>query len=282
MMNTDDMTQGVIENWIAKGEWQFCVEAGGKAVEALINTLNGDNLLSRIEAARALGKIGDRKAVESLLIALADHNLSIGLTDRNKNLCIAAAEALGLIGDPIAVESLIKELKNTHDNTRVVRQTCGDSLAKIGITAVEALVAAMNIPPENELQREVQGLLAHTLIKINETVSSQTAHEVLRKLEIVARCTGSAIRPEHNEKTEKPVNSIEPAVAELCRILKAEKGNDYPRPASIQRAKEIGQNIYRAGGFKLMQKAMQEVIDRMPYDYQRLDFWWDGIGSWKY
>lgn len=281
-MNNDDVTPELIENWIANGEWQNCVEAGGKAVEVLINTLNGDNLLSRIEAARALGKIGDNKAVESLLVALADHDCSAFFRDKNKNLCIAAAEALGLIGDPIAVSGLIKELKNTHDNLRVVRQTCADALLKIGLPAVEALVNAMGIPPEDEFQREVQGDIARTLIEINEPVSSQAAREVLRKLEIVARCKGSATRPEHSVKAEKPVNSIEPAVVELCRILKVEKENDYPRPASIERAKEIGQNLYRSGGFKLMQKAMQEVIERMPFDYQRLNYWWGGIGSWKY
>ena len=281
-MNNDDVTREIIENWIAKGEWQNCIEAGGKAVEALITTLNDENLISRIEAARALGKIGDNKAVESLLVALTDHDCSTYFRDRNKNLCLAAAEALGLIGDPIAVSALIKELKNTHDNMRVVRQACADALAKIGLPAVEALVCAMDILPEDEFQREVQGDIARTLIGINEPVSSQAACEVLRKLEIVARCKGSATRPEHSVKVEKPIKSIEPAVAELCRILKVEKENNYPRPASIQRAKEIGQNLYRAGGFKLMQKAMQDIIERMPFDYQRLDYWWDGIGSWKY
>lgn len=86
----DDVTQEVVENWIAKREWQFCVEAGGKAVEALIKTLNGDNFLSSIEAARELGKIGDNKAVESLLVALADHDISTYFRDRNKNVCMAA------------------------------------------------------------------------------------------------------------------------------------------------------------------------------------------------
>ena len=281
-MNNDDVTKETIENWIAKGEWQTCVDAGGKAVEALINALNGDNLLSRIEAARASGKIGDNKAVEPLLVTLADHNLRISLADRNKNLCMASAEALGLIGDPRATSALIKEVLNSHDNDRIVRQTCADALVRIGLPAVEELVNAMNIPAEEEYQRMLQADIAHVLIEINEPVSSQAAHEVIRKLEIVSGCTGSTISPQHSEKDEKPVNSIEPAVAELCRILKAEKGNNYPRPASIQRAKEIGQNLYHAGGFRLMQKAMQYVIERMPFDYQYLDYWWDGIGSWRY
>jgi|GEM_PF-1991228 len=218
-MHNDDVTQEIIENWIANGEWQFCVEAGRKAVDGLIRTLNGDNLLSRIEAARALGIIGDNKAMESLLVALSDHDTSVYFRDRNKNLCIAAAEALGLIGDPKTVQALINELKNTHDNVRALRQTCADALVKIGLPAVEALVIAMTFIPEDEFQREVQGDIARILFEINEPVSSQAAHEVLRKLEIVARCTGSVIHPEHSKKVEKPVNSIEPAVAEELHLI---------------------------------------------------------------
>ena len=54
--------------WIAKEEWDQCVEIGSPAVESLIRVFNdGKGVLG---AAEALGKIGDDRAIEPLIRAL--------------------------------------------------------------------------------------------------------------------------------------------------------------------------------------------------------------------
>ena len=68
----------------------------------------------------ALGKIGDKKAVEPLIKAISN---------QDPTFRSAAEEALGLIGDEEAVPSLIKALEN--DDISVRRHAAG-ALAKIG------------------------------------------------------------------------------------------------------------------------------------------------------
>ena len=55
------------------------------------------------EAARALGKLGDIRAVEPLVAALEDEDYGVAM---------AAAEALGALGDSRAVEPLIAALED--------------------------------------------------------------------------------------------------------------------------------------------------------------------------
>jgi HEAT repeat protein len=85
----------------------------------------------RRAAARALGQVGDPRAVEPL-IATLEH---WGDADVRK----AAAEALVKIGAP-AVEPLIAALK---DEVEWVRKAAAWALVKIGAPAVEPLIAAL-------------------------------------------------------------------------------------------------------------------------------------------
>jgi HEAT repeat protein len=81
-------------------------------------------------AAKALGEIGDQRAVEPLIVALTDERVRI-----------TAIEALGAIGDPRAVESLIAALK---DPAYYRREAAIKSLGQIGDPrAIEPLVAAL-------------------------------------------------------------------------------------------------------------------------------------------
>jgi HEAT repeat protein len=56
--------------WIAKRAWQKCVEVGAPAVEPLCAALNDSDWNVHQAAAEALGKIGDRRAIPALRIAL--------------------------------------------------------------------------------------------------------------------------------------------------------------------------------------------------------------------
>lgn len=98
---------------VAKEDWKSCVEIGSPAVEPLIAALrtgspsaNDDNLDS---VARALGEIGDPRAVEPLLAALVGPYPHFGK-------CQAIAFALVKIGDPRAVAPLRTALKHSEWN----------------------------------------------------------------------------------------------------------------------------------------------------------------------
>ena len=108
-----------------------------RAVEPLIKALSNDDWNVRLYAAAALGEIGDARAVEPLIKALEGGNS-------------AAAVALGRMGTGRAVRPLIKALKD--DDWGVQRYTAR-ALGEIGdACAVESLIEALG--GENEYVRE--------------------------------------------------------------------------------------------------------------------------------
>ncbi len=96
-------------------------------VDGLVRALGDEDPEIRVQAARALGELADRRAVEPLIAALEDRDTEA-----------AAARALSRIGAP-AVEPLVRVMREKGKGTRA-----GDSLR--GITdplAVEPLVVAL-------------------------------------------------------------------------------------------------------------------------------------------
>jgi HEAT repeat protein len=90
--------------WLARGEWDKCVQVGGPAVTPLIGALYGRGEDMTVGAVLALVEIG-AAAVEPLIsIVSVQHSMRWA----------AAAEALGLIGEPRAVEPLLPALKDTN------------------------------------------------------------------------------------------------------------------------------------------------------------------------
>jgi len=86
----------------------------------------------RNDAAKALGEIGDKRAVKPLVVALKD---------KDKDMRSSAAKVLGQIGDARAVEPLIAGLK---DKDSVVRNASARALGQIGdARAVVPLIAAL-------------------------------------------------------------------------------------------------------------------------------------------
>ena len=80
-----------------------------RAVEPLIQALKDDVAFVREEAARALGEIGDARAVEPLIQAISDENIS------NK---VEATKAILAIGKP-ALEPLAKAFTGKDKDLRL-------------------------------------------------------------------------------------------------------------------------------------------------------------------
>ncbi len=108
-----------------------------RAVEPLIAILrkNGDEY-GQTYAARALGKIGDARAVEALETVLQDKS-------RPNNVRWETAKALGEIGDARAVETLVTALQDEM-SPNDVRTAAAFSLGQIGdARAVEPLISVL-------------------------------------------------------------------------------------------------------------------------------------------
>ena len=73
----DDSEKGAAY-WVAKFDWDKCVDIGALAVKPLIITLKTDvEPSARSNAAEALGRIGDTRAIKPLTVALKDKNFSV-------------------------------------------------------------------------------------------------------------------------------------------------------------------------------------------------------------
>jgi HEAT repeat protein len=82
--------------------------------------IQNDNRLLRADAAKALGEIGDPKAVDPLIDALGD---------KDSNVRYAAAMALGKINDEGAVEELTRVAQNGKNPN--VQEAAAKALGKI-------------------------------------------------------------------------------------------------------------------------------------------------------
>jgi HEAT repeat protein len=99
--------------------------------------INGDEV-DRCYAARALGIMGDKEAIEPLIDSLRDEDVDV---------CIDAVEALGRIGDVSAAASLIESLEN--DSSGEVCTAAAISLGQLGSKeAIESLKRVIKDRPE--------------------------------------------------------------------------------------------------------------------------------------
>jgi len=119
---------------VRRGVAEALGKIGAPAVKPLIVALRDPDEGVRWGAAEALGKIGDTRAVKPLIAALCDRNLDVRRS---------AIVALGCIGDSRAVKPLIASLRDTDLEVSVL---AAEALVKIGVPAVEPLIAALRDP----------------------------------------------------------------------------------------------------------------------------------------
>jgi NADH:ubiquinone oxidoreductase subunit 5 (subunit L)/multisubunit Na+/H+ antiporter MnhA subunit len=99
------------------------VKSGAATRAELMEGLKSPESRIRSTAARALGLIKERSAVESLLSCLGDENISVR---------VSAAQALARIEDPRAMKPLMEALE---DESYMVRVWAASGLATIGDTS---------------------------------------------------------------------------------------------------------------------------------------------------
>lgn len=148
--------------FIAKEEWDKCVELNGETVKALVSVLEDKNPDVRKKATETLVKIGGLRTVEPLIAALKHDNSNIRkeaavtlgkigdsqavkpliavLSDRDPGVREAAVEALVEIGSVHTIGPLIEALKDRDGD---VREAAAEILGKTGNPALEPLIAAL-------------------------------------------------------------------------------------------------------------------------------------------
>ena len=145
------------EEWIVR---LHAIEALGKmksseGVEALLYVLCNDrDSAVRIDAARALGDIGDPRAVDHLILAMKDIDLRP-----------VAIEALGKIADGRAVPALVSvmERADTPPDDRIITG-CGDRYAE-EMASVEAAVTALGLIKDESVIPTLLNALQNTMIR---------------------------------------------------------------------------------------------------------------------
>ncbi|MHC4560101.1 MAG: HEAT repeat domain-containing protein, partial [Planctomycetota bacterium] len=153
----------VLHSWIIVILGQI---GDAQAVPRLIKALGDRDQQVRTHAAKALGKIGDPRAVQPLKEAMG--NKAIG--DKNATFRQIIIMALGEIGDTRAVQFIINELGNEE---RLIRYQAIIQLGKIGdIQAVQPLIEVLEEVLEDE-DVQVGVIAARALGKIGDTQAVQ-------------------------------------------------------------------------------------------------------------
>jgi hypothetical protein len=138
---------------IAKKDWKELVEIGKAAVTSLIHVVENGDIWDQYSAMEALGRIGDSRAVKTLVEALKIHfRLFAAELERAHH----AAEALGNIGDPEAIQPLISLLRKVRkyeshswssprasSEAKALILCLKKTLARFGEQAVEPLILSL-------------------------------------------------------------------------------------------------------------------------------------------
>jgi hypothetical protein len=140
------------------------------AVPALINNCKNEDSWVRALAAKALGEIGDGRAVETLIETLKDEHFSVHSS---------VAKALCKISDERAVEPLVEALKDEHP---WVRRSVAKALGEIGDKrAVVPLIEALKIKPLKHEDQQVRRSVAEALGKIGDKRAVEPLMKALKK-----------------------------------------------------------------------------------------------------
>lgn len=120
-----------------------------RAIRPLMSKLTTSEPPVQVAAARALGRLQAREAVDVLgrTLGASDEALVRG----------ASADALGAIADPRAIASLIEALEDPHP---YVRRDAADALAAIGRPAIEGLDTVLHEGSRRAKEGAIRALAA--------------------------------------------------------------------------------------------------------------------------
>lgn len=125
------------------------VEMGRRSAELLLTGLRSPSPVMRKNSARALGRIGDKRAVPQLIELIHDHDWRV----REESV-----RALGLLQEKSAIEHLVVAL---GDNVPLVQKEAVESLIRYGRLSTMALLNALNHEKNKYALRSILIALGH-------------------------------------------------------------------------------------------------------------------------
>lgn len=141
------------------------VRLGEPALQPLADALRHERAQVRQDAAHALGKLGDSRALNALISILGDSEVRV---------VIKSVQALGQIGDSAAASALIPLLGHIHAE---LRATLSTALGQLRQTALPLLIQAMRDerPAVREHAAEALGLIGGAAANVEADAAAETA-----------------------------------------------------------------------------------------------------------
>ncbi len=176
------------------------------SIETLIRILQNTNLndFYRVSVLKALGRIGDARAVDPLIKVIE--------TTRNSDVRAIAADALGRIGDARAVDPLIKVIETTS-NSDYVRAIAADALVRIGdARAVDPLIKVIETTSNSDY---VRARAADALVRIGD------ARAVDPLIKVIETTRNSDVRARAADALEKITAKSKEGVERMVEKLVA-------------------------------------------------------------
>lgn len=176
--STDTLIKGALAD--LRFNHRASVRLGRTIVPALITTLENEDKLMRGNAAKALGEIGDPRAVPPLILRITDTHSNVRLQatralgnlrastaldqiiiallqDGSQSVKGEAARALGILGDPTAIAPLIDAME---DPTSSVRSRAAESLGMLNDpSVVQPLVHTALMDQESDVRNHARKAL---------------------------------------------------------------------------------------------------------------------------
>nr|MDO8113764.1 HEAT repeat domain-containing protein [Candidatus Sigynarchaeota archaeon] len=155
----------------------------GRRVQPLIAVLRDPYCHLRALAAEALGKLGDRVAVDSLL-GLLD--------DRNPDVIQAAIQALGMLGDTRACDLLAQKLRDPH---YITKRAAASALARLRWEPKSLEEQVLLSVAQEEIEKRVPLADAgfQVLEKCFQEGDSQTRHAIIEYIAQQASPRGTSL-----------------------------------------------------------------------------------------
>jgi HEAT repeat protein len=252
------------------------------------------------KVALALGQLGDVRAVEPL-----EARLRVGADPRVRRAALLALRKIGAADAKIFVAAL-------EDADPAVREGAQDQLLHLGKPAVEALLPLLDASDPHLRQRAVEILLklgderaleplaarqndrviqdaiGETVVRapfkeLQAQVRASQAAEAERLRKASEAEAAEAERRHEAEARRHQAMSEDQLISLLIEVAQATMGNAPDSLATYEqrreRARLLGEELYRRGGMAAMKRALDEGVGPGP-DQRTIDQFWNGIGDW--
>jgi hypothetical protein len=246
-----------------------------RAVEPLIHALRDEHEDIRATAAEALGKLGDTRAFDSLLLALQK--------DWNEDVRKNAAYALGELGDTRAVETLIAHAFKIDWREYSVCDSATLALGKFDDAQTSDLLSRAlqdhkGLIHVSKFVGEILNRSYNTRVaEVLKEAIRMTSDNTKRHLEWLEKDREQKKQEDLERVTQMSVSEFVNVLTDLCRAYEYNDSVEIERLEAM--ASKIGRILNERGGVQEMRRIFKMVPD--VGSRRTLEMHWEGIGDWR-